>query len=512
MKYVKKIPLNEWIHIAAIYNGKLDIHKNTTINLSNSNGNMYIGYNPGRQYENKTCFDGIIDDVRIYNRALTEPEIIVLFEWTVDSSPPQITEFVIKDISTESILVTNEREVTIVMSGSDNRKIYRWLITETSISPTIDQMNSASPAPIISYAIQSPEDGKKSIYAWAMDEAKNISKPIVHEIILDTTAQILIDNVNLCSLKNNKLITGQMDANASVQITCTSATVGEVTYPTNDTFQVQLSDMNFGDNKIFVASVDPLENHTSHKFNIRYSLPYYAEIDKQSDTLLADNNSIVEFSISIFDNLTMPVCDGTVFQITTDIGILDCDSYESIDGNINCNIQSTFDLGTANIKVKFDGNELGSTQIEMIPGPLNRLTFDAREQTITIGEPSSFIKIRIEDAYGHMVPLENDAEILLSSSDASEGMFYVKKFGSYKWCHPGECMFDIPAGTSVTMMKYKSSRVGNPTISISDFDEVLLSDETNFITITSKPPHLASISSEPSRWKNNISYYYYVNL
>ncbi|KPA13394.1 Concanavalin A-like lectin/glucanase [Candidatus Magnetomorum sp. HK-1] len=102
----KQIPLNEWIHIAAVYNdskmqifinGILDTQISTTVYLSNSSGNMYIGYNPERQNENKTGFNGLIDDVRIYNRALSELEIKSFYEVSYLSVSPNK-----QDISSDS--------------------------------------------------------------------------------------------------------------------------------------------------------------------------------------------------------------------------------------------------------------------------------------------------------------------------------------------------------------------------------------------------------------------------
>lgn len=78
---VSKIQLNEWTHIAATYdslqlklyvNGNLESTKDLTGGIYTNDMPIYIGCNIFYSGEN---FNGIIDEVRIYNYALTEDEI-----------------------------------------------------------------------------------------------------------------------------------------------------------------------------------------------------------------------------------------------------------------------------------------------------------------------------------------------------------------------------------------------------------------------------------------------------
>jgi hypothetical protein len=78
------INANEWHHLAAVYNGsvmqlyvdgKLDATQPWAGGIAKNNSDVLIGENveqPNR------CFDGLIDDVRIYNYALAESEIKAL--------------------------------------------------------------------------------------------------------------------------------------------------------------------------------------------------------------------------------------------------------------------------------------------------------------------------------------------------------------------------------------------------------------------------------------------------
>jgi hypothetical protein len=79
---VDRLTANEWHHLAATYNGAvlrlyvdgfLVASKNVTTPISNSTLPLFIGGNPlwGE------FFQGAIDEVRVYNRALSEGEILV---------------------------------------------------------------------------------------------------------------------------------------------------------------------------------------------------------------------------------------------------------------------------------------------------------------------------------------------------------------------------------------------------------------------------------------------------
>jgi hypothetical protein len=74
----------EWHHVAAVYNGsvmklyvdgKLDATKPWDGGIAKNNFNVLIGENAEKSGR---CFDGLIDDVRIYNYALSESEIKAL--------------------------------------------------------------------------------------------------------------------------------------------------------------------------------------------------------------------------------------------------------------------------------------------------------------------------------------------------------------------------------------------------------------------------------------------------
>jgi hypothetical protein len=77
------IPLHQYTHIAATYygttarlyvNGVLDTSLNVQSSVSNSSGNLYMGFNPSR-FDVNAPFKGVIDEFRIWNIARSESEI-----------------------------------------------------------------------------------------------------------------------------------------------------------------------------------------------------------------------------------------------------------------------------------------------------------------------------------------------------------------------------------------------------------------------------------------------------
>ena len=79
---------NQWHHIVAMYDGaqmrlyvdgKLDASQTASGSLNVSGSNVYIGGSPSQS------FNGLIDDVRIYDRVLSDHEIDVLYTGRADS-------------------------------------------------------------------------------------------------------------------------------------------------------------------------------------------------------------------------------------------------------------------------------------------------------------------------------------------------------------------------------------------------------------------------------------------
>jgi hypothetical protein len=84
---------NKWYFVSLVrtngilntyVNAFLDATASNAANASNSGQALQIGERPGNLL---TYFNGIIDDVRIYNRALSAGEILIQYEWPVGGRP-----------------------------------------------------------------------------------------------------------------------------------------------------------------------------------------------------------------------------------------------------------------------------------------------------------------------------------------------------------------------------------------------------------------------------------------
>ncbi len=98
------------------------------------------------------------------------------------------------------------------------------------------------------------------IYVTAVDEAGN-ETTVQRNIVYDITAPaVTIDPVTSPTNLNSQVLTGTVEAGATVSVTCPTATVGAVTYPTATTWTVSLSNMQEGSNAITVTAADDAGN------------------------------------------------------------------------------------------------------------------------------------------------------------------------------------------------------------------------------------------------------------
>ena len=83
----QSIPLNTWVFLVGLYNGSslqiyingiLDNSLNVTGNITNFNTNLNIGRWSAGAPTQPQYLTGSLDDIRLYNRALTQPEITFL--------------------------------------------------------------------------------------------------------------------------------------------------------------------------------------------------------------------------------------------------------------------------------------------------------------------------------------------------------------------------------------------------------------------------------------------------
>jgi len=116
------IPLNEWVHVVAsvvggqheyYINGELDNATGSGITLpgASDTANVLIGMT----HEGATrLFQGIIDDVRVYNQALTQAELadVMKGEWPTSAADP-LPEDEVTDIARDGVLTWKPGELAV---------------------------------------------------------------------------------------------------------------------------------------------------------------------------------------------------------------------------------------------------------------------------------------------------------------------------------------------------------------------------------------------------------------
>ncbi len=175
----------------------------------------------------------------------------------LDTSPPVYTSLSINFDDP----YTNSTSVILRFYAYDTQSG----ITEMKFSN--DNVNWSDPEPAtseINYTLPSGS-GTKTVYAKAKDGAGNWSGAASDTIILDTTApaQPTIDAVTSPTNANSQTVTGtKTEDAAAIIVTCSTATIGTVTYPTSTTWSCLLSSLAEGENSISVKAEDAAGNQS----------------------------------------------------------------------------------------------------------------------------------------------------------------------------------------------------------------------------------------------------------
>lgn len=109
--------------------------------------------------------------------------------FTLDNTAPQITAFTISDASSASSTITNSQSVNISLTDSDNSAVFQYLINESATTPVLSDFSlTVKPT---SFNLSST-DADKTVYAWLLDRANNISLSSNQTIKLDTTPAVAV--------------------------------------------------------------------------------------------------------------------------------------------------------------------------------------------------------------------------------------------------------------------------------------------------------------------------------
>ena len=216
------------------------------------------------------------------------------------------------------------------------------------------QMLAGSAEAPATYTILSSGDGGKSCVrlgdgSWPATSAHSTTTPI-ESIELDTDTQVT-DNrsATAASPPAHSILNGTCEAGATIQVTCAPASVGNVTYPTTDTWQVAIDGIPEGSHDVAIISTDAAGNQDSADITARRSIPTTATIQKSGENLVANNNSTLQLIITVKDSLNQTVCDDTSIDVTTDVGVIIPASNQTQGGQVICQLKSTCEIGTATV-------------------------------------------------------------------------------------------------------------------------------------------------------------------
>ncbi|MGB9080762.1 MAG: Ig-like domain-containing protein, partial [Desulfuromonadaceae bacterium] len=150
---------------------------------------------------------------------------------------------------------TNQRSLTI--KGT----VYDAL---TAVGVTIRKDNEILTLPVsdgtFEQVVNFAEEKTYGIVVTATNEV-GTSTSVQRNVIYDITPPVLsIDPVPTPSSRPNLSVSGTREAGTAVTVTCATATVGEVSYPTATTWLVDISGLREGENVITAASADAAGN------------------------------------------------------------------------------------------------------------------------------------------------------------------------------------------------------------------------------------------------------------
>ena len=107
------------------------------------------------------------------------------------------------------------------------------------------------------------EEKLYNVVATATDGIEGHEVSAQRNIIYDVTKPILtIDQVTSPTDETSQVVTGSREEGLPVAVSCPTASVGEVTYPTITTWRVELTDLIVGDNVVTAESTDLAGNRS----------------------------------------------------------------------------------------------------------------------------------------------------------------------------------------------------------------------------------------------------------
>jgi hypothetical protein len=261
----------------------------------------------GKHGNGDTIYDfvGSIDDVRIYNRALSNQEVLDLYNAFAakDTSSPQSSISI-----NNGTPYTKSPAVTLTLSATDDVGVTGYYLSASSSTPLASTTgwtsvtSTTSYTGSISYTLSSA-DGDKAVYAWYKDAAGNVSAGVSDSITLDATApMITITSPTSTSIHTTTNSTVSLGGSASdstsgaAVVTWSNSKGGSGTASGTTNWSISNISLSFGDNAITVTATDGTNNAGTDIITITYDAT--PRVTTGSETTITSNSATVNGTVN----------------------------------------------------------------------------------------------------------------------------------------------------------------------------------------------------------------------
>jgi hypothetical protein len=239
------VEIDKWYHVAATYqagnnikiyiNGALEETTSISITRNSNSNNFSIGqslYWPGR------FFEGKIDEVKIYNRALSEEEIEA--------------EYIQVSISPESkvMSVGQSQTFTSSISGGTSPYTYQWYLNGASVSG----------ATSASWTFTAETSGSYTVYVSVSDEAGALETSNTAAVTVNSGIAPAPSATTSVTVSDN-FATVDQSAKTGVSIVVSGSSLQDGT-------QLNVTSTNYGGNQPEDTGVAPLDAIAFYGFNV----------------------------------------------------------------------------------------------------------------------------------------------------------------------------------------------------------------------------------------------------
>jgi alpha-tubulin suppressor-like RCC1 family protein len=288
------VPLNEWSHVVCTYdNNTSRIYYNGTLvgskvigskSIVNSSSNFRISSDDN----GNVWFAGSIDEIAVYNRALSASEIQQLYgggtTTPTPTPPPSDTTAPSGTVSINSgASYTNSTSVTLTLSATDSVGVTGYYLSDRSTTPSASASgwtsvtSTTSYSGSVSYTLSSGE-GSKTIYAWYKDAAGNVSSTASDTITLDTTSPTVsitspTTSTTYTATSSTVSLSGSASDSTSgiSEVSWSNSKGGSGTASGTASWSISSISLSSGDNVITVTAKDGAGNTNTDTITITYT-------------------------------------------------------------------------------------------------------------------------------------------------------------------------------------------------------------------------------------------------